>query len=1082
MLRRLLYLFLTFCLSGLCLGPVSGPGTTVAADGPLPLSAFPRPLYDNGLGVHWSTHTYGQADEVTDYFINELVQMNVKWVKFLNDGTEGRHNTYLIEQLVAHDIMPIMRIYTDCNQMLDLGSLGRLVQFYRPKGLHYYEIYNEPNIPGWDGGWCDGQEPDPDLLADYWMPAAREVIAQGAYPGLPSMFPRNKGQPGWEDSFFLRFLRRIKDTGNTDVLYRSWGSVHNYFINHPPFYPTDEVNLTGRPLTAAEIALHDLTEGHVQAINAARAKQFEPDGYHVGNDPTLDATGFLHFIAYHDQFTELFGFEIPLISTEGGATVGSCEDPRYPCVDERMQMEWTIVAHEYLLDQAPDYYFATCTWLLAQKALDTPSGTVWEGNAWYFDRKGNHLPIVDALKRSPRRLDVRGGPPSAAPGSYLRALQVDGLAEASTASSGSPPATRVYGTPGDVPATASPSAASVPPPGEAGLAWAIGSGNQAEAGHDVHTFNVLPGAGVSHTAAPVYGRPAAPTPLVNDPAPVLFGRPAVEGVAAANTNVTSRSAPAAPVSPAVSGTNLTAYPRPEGDNGRGVHYAPTIMAQPEHMVDFYVREFQAMNIKWVKIMQGDAPKLEHIYLIEQLVAHDMEPVLRVYKPYNDPYEHLDTIVSLGLAAGVHYFELHNEPNIAGFPGGWRDGEAISIERILDLWIPAAEAVQRAGGYPGLPTMAPGGSYEDKRFLREFLDGLIARDRTDLLDQAWIPIHNYFLNHPFDYPADPVNQLALPLSAEEIAQRGLSEAQVQSINAARRNDSKRNGLPPGEPLGETIHQDSNAFRQFDAYAKIYFDRFGHYIPLITTEGGVIIGDAQDQRYPPITEADVTTLTLQAYTAMLDDVPAYYFAFMPWLVANNAGGHWDEAWEGAAWYKIDGSTLDVVPALKADPRRHEVRDWPAALGRLPRSTVPAPAALSPAAARPALPQPAARTTPPSPAANLGALSANAIPLQGGGVRWHVATAQWVPTSRSFSRLNVTLLDEKGARLPKGEIKVTWSSSWSLLMAASFGDYSASMPLNVPGDAYTVRVLKASGEGVIARGAPGYDLHIVFKRGSR
>ena len=130
-------------------------------DNPLPLSSYPRPKNDNGMGIHWSTHVYGQRPEVTDYFVNELVAMDIKWVKFLNDQVDGRDYDYLVEQLVAHDIMPVMRIYISCNQPLDLGALGKMLDHYVPMGLFYYELYNEPNIPGYNGGWCKKPTPDP---------------------------------------------------------------------------------------------------------------------------------------------------------------------------------------------------------------------------------------------------------------------------------------------------------------------------------------------------------------------------------------------------------------------------------------------------------------------------------------------------------------------------------------------------------------------------------------------------------------------------------------------------------------------------------------------------------------------------------------------------------------------------------------------------------------------------------------------------------------------------------------------------------------------------------------------------------
>ena len=87
-----------------------------------------------------------------------------------------------------------------------------------------------------------------------------------------------------------------------------------------------------------------------------------------------------------------------------------------------------------------------------------------------------------------------------------------------------------------------------------------------------------------------------------------------------------------------------------------------------------------------------------------------------------------------------------------------------------------------------------------------------------------------------------------------------------------------------------------------------------------------GAAEDPRYPPVREEDLTGLTLGAYHALLDDAPAYFFAHMPWLLANSAGEHFDERFEHAAWYKDRrGTTLPVVEALKADARKDEVRVW-------------------------------------------------------------------------------------------------------------------------------------------------------------
>ena len=156
------------------------------------------------------------------------------------------------------------------------------------------------------------------------------------------------------------------------------------------------------------------------------------------------------------------------------------------------------------------------------------------------------------------------------------------------------------------------------------------------------------------------------------------------------------------------------------------------------------------------------------------------------------------------------------------------------------------------------------------------------------------MHNYFLNHPLDYPTDPVNVDDVLLTETEIAERALTPEQVEAINHAR-SIAKLPREQGGFWVGNTIDEDSNAFRKFEAYANIFYDRFGYYLPVIGTEGGAMIGSAEDPRYPPVREKDLTTLTLKAYYAMLDDAPPYFFAHTPWLLANNAGGHPDERFE-------------------------------------------------------------------------------------------------------------------------------------------------------------------------------------------
>jgi hypothetical protein len=269
---------------------------------------------------------------------------------------------------------------------------------------------------------------------------------------------------------------------------------------------------------------------------------------------------------------------------------------------------------------------------------------------------------------------------------------------------------------------------------------------------------------------------------------------------------------------------------------------------------------------------------------------------------------------------------------------------------------------------------------------------------------------------------------------------------------------------GYYVGSTIHEDSNSFRKFEAYAAIFYDRFGYYLPIISTEGGPIAGDNQDPRYPIVNDDDVTRLTLRAYHAMLDDTPEYYFAFTPWLMANHAGGHWDIAWEKAAWYKLDGSHLPVVDALKADPRRYEVRTV--------TPTNPPTVSISTT-------QPETSSSPASPSTPaMAALTTEIIPVAGKGPGWQVVESRWVQSNSRYGRIYVNILDAAGTPTTDKQVRVEWSNGWTLLLADPRVSTGLSLPLRSADDVYQVSIAGGSGQAVRARGLAGYDLNVTFR----
>ena len=215
-------------------GPTPSPETTVAPDrlplgayGPdevIPLAAFPRPPGDNGWGMHW-VPTVKQEPTVVDRFVDEVVRMHVKWVVFLNDGTNVGDNDYLVRKLRANNVMPVMRLYRSTITPYD-GDLGAVVRHYRSLGVYYFQLYNEPNVNVENHqGFAN-----PNHYAAVWADAAREVVANGGLPGLGALSP---GGAYDHYQFLDRTLRALAYNGDEQLLNRAWLSVHNYHGTRP---------------------------------------------------------------------------------------------------------------------------------------------------------------------------------------------------------------------------------------------------------------------------------------------------------------------------------------------------------------------------------------------------------------------------------------------------------------------------------------------------------------------------------------------------------------------------------------------------------------------------------------------------------------------------------------------------------------------------------------------------------------------------------------------------------------------------------------------------------------------------------
>jgi len=383
---------------------------------------FPRPPDDNGRGIHWSARLYHDAVHPSlDYWIEQLVAMKIKWVKLIDDG--GGSGMALSQKLLAAGIMPIVRLYmAQLNPSYLTGRELDTVSRYVDQGMRYFESNNEPDLPA---EWQNNSRPSNwlEIVVDNFIRDAHGVLSRGGLLALPAMGPGSRDNP----------LSLVVQKGQRDLFTRGcWVAIHNYTLNHPLDYPYDDVNQTGRPLTQQEFddyarwQYSHLSYEQIQAqgipisaddygkfnrwawdgrsmemVNLVRASNKNP-GQTAYDSPNC----FNGYQTAGQMIYDALGFYVPVISTEGGPVVGWGDDNRYAKVNPTTQMEMQIGITRYMQSQAPAWYFAMCTWLLASRPLGDFNPT-WEQMSWFtavwdlqFGLEGE-LPVVQALKDEP---------------------------------------------------------------------------------------------------------------------------------------------------------------------------------------------------------------------------------------------------------------------------------------------------------------------------------------------------------------------------------------------------------------------------------------------------------------------------------------------------------------------------------------------------------------------------------------------------------------------------------------------------------------------------------------------------------
>lgn len=392
--------------------------------------------------------------------------------------------------------------------------------------------------------------------------------------------------------------------------------------------------------------------------------------------------------------------------------------------------------------------------------------------------------------------------------------------------------------------------------------------------------------------------------------------------------------------------SISDFPRPPEDNGRGVHWTVNVYPPDPASLQSWIGELKSLQIKWLKLLDDSGGSSEP--LVRALLDNGIMPVVRLYREHPNP-GHLDgrgmVAVRKLVAAGARYFETNNEPDLpAEWEGNRRPANWLDI--VVDNFIWDADFILSEGGLPAFPAMGPGN--KDNGFER-----VAQKGRKDLFERgAWVAIHNYTLNHPLDYPNEPVNQSGQPLTEEEYEElkawqyshltqeqaeaHGISGADYfkyqnwawNGRTMAMVNELRAQSANPGQ----TIFQDANCFRAFEFFGHQIQAAFGFHVPLISTEGGPVVGWDDDRRYAKVNPTTQAEMQMGIMRFMQDEAPPWYFSCCTWLLASRPLGDFSPTWEQMSWFThawneqfgLRGE-LPLLQMLRDTPARirHELR---------------------------------------------------------------------------------------------------------------------------------------------------------------
>jgi hypothetical protein len=306
-----------------------------------------------------------------------------------------------------------------------------------------------------------------------------------------------------------------------------------------------------------------------------------------------------------------------------------------------------------------------------------------------------------------------------------------------------------------------------------------------------------------------------------------------------------------------------------------------------------VNRFTRLRCGWAKLVSIDR---EHVPAIPVLLANNITPIIRVFKPRfgaGSPTPEMVKAWQEYYRAGVRWFEFYNEPN---FTIEWPEGVNFSyadiagtIAPLMNNWLTWAENIIEMGGYPAFPALGEQtGTVSDvtswlHNMMQYLADNHYERFRNIANNGMWCATHPYWYNH--FYQEGPNVITPRPPEQQSADQGGWHfEYPFDPLTQANSPGLTTVSGPPDFPRGDPI----SVIGMGHAFMVKFNEMFGGgAVPVIGTEGGMTpppepMGvSALDARYPGFTWTSHAEATLAAFNWIAQQGPPWMFGIALWI---------------------------------------------------------------------------------------------------------------------------------------------------------------------------------------------------------